>query len=163
MYILIVILTLGVFEEIARSLNKDMWSILSAFVAKNKLSLIKYAAFALVLVGVLFWIWISEEHKQTLAEQVGRQQGEIALHLQRIEALENTNKAMAADFERVSKATQSLSDDLTKIRESAADRARTIDKHDLGAIGARKPRLLEKHVNQGTRDLFKRFEEITKP
>lgn len=160
---LIGILALAVVEEVCRALNKDMWSIISGFVAKNKLSLLKYAAYALVLAGVLFWIWLSEEHKQNLAEQVGQQKGEISLQAKRIEALEASNKALNDDFTRVRQSAQKLIDDLAKVRDEVADRARTIGKHDLDAIGAKKPRMLEGRINQGTRDLFKRFEEITKP
>jgi len=57
----------------------------------------------------------------------------------------------------------SLSDEYRSSRAKVNDLRRVLSKHDIGYLAQRKPGLVEKIVNRGTKELGKEFERLSQP
>lgn len=147
-----------------------MLAVVTAWFATNKVRLLEYGAIVILILAVVFAIWFSMHQRQELAVELGRQQGltktlnaEIETLKAQIEAVRKQRDDQLSEFREIVERSDRLGQDLATIRADIAKRQEAITKHDLGAIGAKKPGLLEPRINAATRDQFKRIEEATRP
>lgn len=147
-----------------------MFAALSGWFLANKLSLFKVVAVLALVGAIVFAIWFSMHSRQELAVQNGEMKAEIvalkgenATLAATIDAVKRQRDEQRNEFQAIIERSDRLNEDLATIREEIARRQETITKHDLGAIGAKKPGLLEPRINKATRDQFKRIEEATRP
>lgn len=132
-----------------------MWTYILSLVGFDKQKLVIYGLIAALVAACGLYVWINESKKDRLETAISNANARIA-------ALEQVNQTIQADNQRIKENAQAMIDGLSKIRQEAAERQRTLTEHDLGEIGDKKPNLLEDRVNKGTRDQLKRLEEATR-
>ena len=86
-----------------------------------------------------------DQYKQTIKDQ----QDTLAGYQQRIEQTNNLQNR--------------LNQRLSEIRSETSELKKQLAKHNLLELASKKPKLVEKKVNQATRETFAEFEEITDP
>lgn len=59
-------------------------------------------------------------------------------------------------------ASESISGELQAARKEVKDLKSTFSRHNLNSLSMKKPGLIEKIINRGTRKVFKELEELTK-
>ena len=77
------------------------------------------------------------------------------------EAQDNTIKTLIADrekFDKLNKQLQVKLDKANEYRDTLIDKLR---KHDLAKLSMKKPGLVEKRINNGTKKLFRSLENLT--
>ena len=72
-----------------------------------------------------------------------------------------TIKTMIEDTEKLNSLVNSLNNEM-KIAESYREELISkLQKHDLTALSLKKPKMIEKRINDGTKELFDSFESIS--
>ena len=77
------------------------------------------------------------------------------------EAQDNTIKALIADREKFDKLNKELQSDLDKANSYKNTLIDKLRKHDLAKLSMKKPGLVEKKINNGTKKLFRSLESLT--
>ena len=77
------------------------------------------------------------------------------------EAQDNTIKALIADREKFDKLNKELQSDLEKANSYKNTLIDKLRKHDLAKLSMKKPGLVEKKINNGTKKLFRSLESLT--
>jgi uncharacterized protein HemX len=146
-----------------------MWAAIAAWVSANRTRIIEGVIILVGALSILFAIWLGAHERMSLAQQVGsleeaQKTSAATIEQQRheIARLNALNAQQAADIQTVLVNVQALNDRLSSIRTETEKRIVVINKHDLGKIGAKKPKLLEKHINRATTDVFGRLRDLTK-
>jgi len=105
----------------------------------------------------------AEAEKESLLVQVRQAQANTEL-------LEKTVAKQNQDLEEQQKRNQQVMDRVTELTEEHAKARREVDeirkkfaKHDLDVLSLRKPKLIEKIINNGTKDVLQNLEVITTP
>ena len=105
----------------------------------------------------------AEAEKENLLVQVRKAQANTEL-------LEKTVAKQNRDLEEQKKRNQQVMDRVTELAEEHAKARREVDeirkkfaKHDLDVLSLRKPKLIEKIINNGTKDVLQNLEVITTP
>jgi len=105
----------------------------------------------------------AEAEKENLLAQVRQAQANTEL-------LEKTVAKQNQDLEEQQKRNQQVMDRVTELAEEHAKARREVDeirkkfaKHDLDVLSLRKPKLIEKIINNGTKDVLQNLEVITTP
>ena len=94
---------------------------------------------------------------------IQEQAQEVAAQTARAVSAEANLKAQREDFQKQSKELTRLADELQKNREASQSLEDTFAEHDLNALVNAKPDLVQRRVNDGTRRVLERIEEITDP
>ncbi|RYD85371.1 MAG: hypothetical protein EOP84_02680 [Verrucomicrobiaceae bacterium] len=111
------------------------------------------AAAIIVAVAVFIWLDIDRREKDAAAAAVASL---------RAEQLEQQLAIVKKDQETNAKNQIILNDKLTATQNDFQQRVNDLSKHNLGAIGAAHPQMLEDRINKGTTTMFQRLEEETK-
>ena len=77
------------------------------------------------------------------------------------EAQDNTINALIADREKFDKLNKELQSDLDKANSYKNTLIDKLRKHDLAKLSMKKPGLVEKKINNGTKKLFRSLESLT--
>ena len=76
-------------------------------------------------------------------------------------AQDNTINALIADREKFDKLNKELQSDLDKANSYKNTLIDKLRKHDLAKLSMKKPGLVEKKINNGTKKLFRSLESLT--
>jgi hypothetical protein len=79
-----------------------------------------------------------------------------------LEALKAQTAAQERDMAVVQEQQQILLDGLLAVREEALELEKLFKEHDLEALAAAKPRLIERRVNDATKRVFKDLEALSR-
>jgi hypothetical protein len=72
-----------------------------------------------------------------------------------------TVKSLQANQEKFATLNKDLQMKLNKAEEYGDDLRKKLHKHDLTRLSIKKPGLIEKRINDGTKKLFERIESLT--
>ena len=87
----------------------------------------------------------------------------IAAQTARAASAEANLEAMREDVARQTRELNRLANEIQENRKAAQNLEDTFAEHDLNALVNAKPDLVQRRVNDGTRRVFERIEEITDP
>jgi hypothetical protein len=129
--------------------------IIKSFIGANLIYIIVAAVIA-AMVGAAYFYY-KDTQKRLIQAAVER------VHMERdLEALKAQQAARDRDMAVVQEQQQILLDGLTAIREEALELEKLFRDHDLAALAAAKPRLIERRVNDATKKLFKDLEALSR-
>lgn len=115
-------------------------------------------AVLMALGGYGFYLYY--EHTQ---ERMQEQAAEIALVRMANENLADTvakkDEALSRQIENLNR----LNREVATIRKEAGDMAELLSRHDLRYLAAKKPGLIERRVNSGTKDVFNQLKALSDP
>tara|TARA_B000000565_G_scaffold255826_2_gene238195 strand:- start:2821 stop:3210 length:390 start_codon:yes stop_codon:yes gene_type:complete len=77
------------------------------------------------------------------------------------ETNQNTINQLQADNEKMSKLSGELQLELAEATKYKDELINKLQKHDLTRLSLKKPGLIEKRINNGTKKLFESFESLT--
>lgn len=77
------------------------------------------------------------------------------------ETNQNTINQLQADNEKMSKLSSELQLELAEATKYKDELINKLQKHDLTRLSLKKPGLIEKRINNGTKELFESFESLT--
>lgn len=77
------------------------------------------------------------------------------------ETNQNTINQLQADNEKMSKLSSELQLELAEATKYKDELINKLQKHDLTRLSLKKPGLIEKRINNGTKKLFESFESLT--
>ena len=77
------------------------------------------------------------------------------------ETNQNTINQLQADNEKMSKLSSELQLELAEATKYKDELINKLQKHDLTRLSLKKPGLIEKRINDGTKKLFESFESLT--
>ena len=83
----------------------------------------------------------------------------------KLELVAETNQAtinkLREDNEKINKLSKELQMDLAEATKYKDELIEKLQKHDLTRLSLKKPGLIEKRINNGTKELFESFESLT--
>ena len=83
----------------------------------------------------------------------------------KLELVAETNQAtinkLREDNEKINKLSKELQMDLAEANKYKDELIEKLQKHDLTRLSLKKPGLIEKRINNGTKKLFESFESLT--
>lgn len=83
----------------------------------------------------------------------------------KLELVAETNQAtinkLREDNEKINKLSKELQMDLAEANKYKDELIEKLQKHDLTRLSLKKPGLIEKRINNGTKELFESFESLT--
>ena len=77
------------------------------------------------------------------------------------ETNQNTINQLQADNEKMNKLSSELQLELAEATKYKDELINKLQKHDLTRLSLKKPGLIEKRINNGTKKLFESFESLT--
>lgn len=77
------------------------------------------------------------------------------------ETNQNTINQLQADNEKMNKLSSELQLELAEATKYKDELINKLQKHDLTRLSLKKPGLIEKRINDGTKELFESFESLT--
>jgi len=77
------------------------------------------------------------------------------------ETNQNTINQLQADNEKMNKLSSELQSELAEATKYKDELINKLQKHDLTRLSLKKPGLIEKRINNGTKKLFESFESLT--
>lgn len=77
------------------------------------------------------------------------------------ETNQNTINQLQADNEKMNKLSSELQLELAEATKYKDELINKLQKHDLTRLSLKKPGLIEKRINNGTKELFESFESLT--
>lgn len=123
-------------------------------VGGSKLKLIAIAVAVTVLCGLLATIKIQYSKIDTLNQSLAAERAAHATTTASFDEYKDNAEAQAARTER---SMADLATSRYKAQKEIEELSKLLDGHDLGKLMRKKPGMLEKRINDKTRDLFKRI------
>jgi hypothetical protein len=147
-----------------------MWTTISTaaiaaftlFFGKFKTYFIIAGAVIGLLLAIALTAFIVTHQLENRAATIQKQQDQIESLTAQTLALKAQNQAILRDRATVVKANKTLQSNLEAIRTKVRKQQDAVTKHDLDAIGAKHPKMLEDRINKATADSFSRLKDLTK-
>lgn len=129
-----------------------MGTIISEYFAKYR-GILVTAGIALVIVLISLVVNLIDKNR------ISEMNRKLAIQQEMLNRLQASNHLLRADSNALRQENDQLNKSLEQIRLDAANKTATIFEHDFGSLGAKKPRLMEKRVNNATKEFNRRMEE----
>lgn len=118
------------------------------------LTLIKYGAPALLILGIIGTIYWQQSRIETLNQELGRATDTIQTQKRTIQQIKST-------VERNQKVLGEFNTEVKKIRRETGELEKTLSKHDLDELATEKPGLIQNRANSATKELLKNLEQAS--
>lgn len=120
------------------------------------LKIVGILASVLAVAGAMFYFYFtySQDKIAGLNEKVATQEVKNKV-------LEEDNKKIKENVAKQANNLNNLSTEVNKIKKETSQLGQTLSRHDFDYLVKKKPGLMEKRINNGTKKVFKDIEEIT--
>jgi len=111
-----------------------------------------------VISGIGYGAYAYYSNTQERLKQLQQNNAKLEVSVQSLEKVKNT---LEEDAQKQAKQVTSLIVKLEKAEKDQDELRAKLNKHDLTRLSEKKPGLIEKRINDGTKKLFTDFESIT--
>ena len=111
-----------------------------------------------VISGIGYGAYAYYSNTQERLKQLQENNAKLEVSVQSLEKVKNT---LEEDAQKQANQVTSLIVKLEKAEKEQAELRAKLNKHDLTRLSEKKPGLIEKRINDGTKKLFTDFESIT--
>lgn len=111
-----------------------------------------------VISGIGYGAYAYYSNTQERLKQLHENNAKLEVSVQSLEKVKNT---LEEDAQKQAKQVTSLIVKLEKAEKDQDELRAKLNKHDLTRLSEKKPGLIEKRINDGTKKLFTDFESIT--
>lgn len=136
----------------------NILSTITSFLGAKKYILIG----GLVLAGLAYWYWnYSQDRIEALNQDISTVKANNEALSEKIEQQNKTIDNIVEQTEKNNEAMENLNNNLSNIRQSTSELAEMLREHDLNKLAQKKPKMIERRMNDATKNLFDELESIT--